>query len=258
MTDFGWFVELGDVLAALLEAHAGGDGVGVFGFEAERAADVVGRLGELACSDVEAGKQEQRGDVGLQVVRSQGFGVGVGGVATGFADEGETDMGGGGARVSAEGGLELGFGFWQQVAGKRIVAGGNVLGRALRGRQDGEARVAELVELELGLAEAGLGVCAANAFHGGKTVYGVRREVLRSGASECDAGAELAGTSLSLGLSLSATSHCGERAGVCRPGGRVRRRGCIGNPRRWGRRRRLYGRGRLRPCSGGRARLPGC
>ena len=85
------------------------------------------------------------------------------GTAAALADLGETGMWGGGFGVGGDGGLELDFGLGDEALGEVFLALLGVLGGLLGRGEGGEASGTELVHLEGGLAEGGLGVGAADA-----------------------------------------------------------------------------------------------
>ena len=126
----------------------------------------------MRIGEVEAGEDEQGGDVGLEDERCPGLVAGLGGVATGFAYLGQAGVGCGGVGIGGEGELELGFGFGDEALLEIVERELGVFGGALGGREGREAGGAHLVELEGGLAEAGLGVIAADAFEGAKGAVG--------------------------------------------------------------------------------------
>ena len=105
-----------------------------------------------------------------------------------FADFGEADVGCGILGVGGDGCVELLFGFGQQVLRHVVAANLGVFDGLLGRRQGGEAEGANLVELEGGLAETGLGVGATETSGGLEAVGGFGR-----GAASGDEGLEFGG-----------------------------------------------------------------
>ncbi len=104
-------------------------------------------------------------------------------------------MGGGAVGVGGEGGLELALGLGDEALAEVLAAELGVLIGLLGGREGGKAEGADLVELEGGLAEGGLGVGAADAFGRLEAVGGDAVGERSSGELEGggDAGVELDG-----------------------------------------------------------------
>ena len=150
--------------------------------------------------EVEAREHKQGVGVGLELEGLLGLIAGVGGAAAAFSDLGEAGVGSGAAWVRSEGELELLLSLKQQALGEILAAEIGVLGRAFCGGKRGHARGAELVELEGGLTEAGLGVDAADALERAEGGVGVSGE-FGAGRSDGDLSAKFAGLII-VGLEL--------------------------------------------------------
>src|SRR6185437_4630273 len=174
-------------LSTLLQVLAHRECGGVGGFHAQRAGDVLRRRRELILRDVQTSEYQQRGYVGLNVDRTLRLGACVPGVTAAFPDFGQAGVGGGAVGIGRERGLELLLGLRQQPLGEVIASERRVFGRALRRGQGGHAGRAELVKLEGGLAEGGLGVVTANALNRGEAAVGIE---FGAGGGQGEVGAE--------------------------------------------------------------------